>query len=390
MFIIDKPYISNFLKDTINRNHFPVLKTINAEQLGFQDGQNIIEEDRALDLLKSSDHIQLYTNSENAIGWIIKNLTFSDIPAKIALFKNKARFRKLLEPLYPQYRYKEFSLDNLEIISLADIPFPFIIKPTVGFFSFGVYKVNNLKEWIQTKANLRIELERVSNIFPKEVFSSDSFIIEQVIDGDEFAVDAYFDENGYPVILNILKHIFSSDEDVSDRIYMTSRSILEENYSRVIDFLQQIERLFQVNYFPMHVEIRIDQQGFIQPIEINPMRFGGWCTTPDLAYLAYGFNAYEFYMHKKRPNWERILESKNGEIYSLIVLDNSTGWDFSQIERFDYESVLERFEKPLELRKLDFKQHPVFGFLFIESNPEHTSELEYILKSDLREFVILK
>jgi len=389
MFIVDKPYVSDFLKDTIKRNQFPVIKTENVEEFGFKNGQNIIDEDRAIDILRSSDNIQLYTNSENALGWITKNLSFSDIPNKIGLFKNKANFRKLLEPLYPNFLYKEIGVENLEKFNPLDIIFPIIIKPTVGFFSFGVKKINNLEEWGVTVLHLREELQRVSGIFPKEVFNDTSLIIEQVIEGDEFAIDAYFDKSGDPVIINILEHVFSSEADVSDRIYMTSRSILESNYSRVLSFLKQIGRIFQVRFFPVHVEIRIDRQGYIQPIEINPMRFGGWCTTPDLAYYAYGFNAYEVYMYQKRPNWEKILAKKNSEIYSLIVLDNSTGWDPSQIAAFDYSSLLKRFEMPLELRKLDFKTHPVFGFLFAQTHPENRLELDNILRSNLREFVTL-
>jgi hypothetical protein len=389
MFIVDKPYVSDFLKDTIKRNHFPVIKTENVEEFGFKNGQNIIDEDRAIDILRSSDNIRLYTNSENALGWITKKLPFSDIPTKIGLFKNKASFRKLLEPLYPDFLYQEVSVKNLEKINPSDIIFPIIIKPTVGFFSFGVNKINNPEEWVVTVSQLQKDLKRVSGIFPKEVFNDTSFIIEQVIEGDEFAIDAYFDEGGDPVVLNILEHVFSSDADVSDRIYMTSQSILESNYSRVLSFLKQIGRIFQVRLFPVHVEIRIDREGFIQPIEINPMRFGGWCTTPDLAYYAYGFNAYELYMYQERPDWEKILAKKNSEIYSLIVLDNSTGWDPSKIVAFDYSSLLKRFEMPLELRKLDYKKHPVFGFLFAQTHPENRSELEKILRSNLREFVTL-
>ena len=39
-----------------------------------------------------------------------------------------------------------------------------------------------------------------------------------------------------------------------------------------------------------------DSKDRIFPIEINPLRFGGWCTTADLLGVAIGYNAYEYYL----------------------------------------------------------------------------------------------
>lgn len=60
-----------------------------------------------------------------------------------------------------------------------------------------------------------------------QVLDTGKFIIEENIEGEEFAVDAYFNSKEKPVILNILKHIFSSENDVSDRVYFTSKSVME-------------------------------------------------------------------------------------------------------------------------------------------------------------------
>lgn len=55
--------------------------------------------------------------------------------------------------------------------------------------------------------------------------------------------------------------------------------------------------------FPAHIEIRIDKNGNINPIEVNPLRFGGWCTTGDISWYAYGFNSYEYFLKGKKPDW---------------------------------------------------------------------------------------
>jgi len=119
--------------------------------------------------------------------------------------------------------------------------------------------------------------------------------------GEEFAVDAYFDAAGDPVILNIHKQIFSSSEDVSDRVYISSKKIIESNIDQFYVFLKEIGTLSGVRNFPVHAEIRRDRSGSVLPIEINPMRFGGWCSTADAAHLAYGFNPYVLYFSQKRP-----------------------------------------------------------------------------------------
>lgn len=120
------------------------------------------------------------------------------------------------------------------------------------------------------------------------------------------------------------------------------------------------------------------------------MRFGGWCTTADIAFLAYGFNPYLYYYEQKKPDWFQLLQGKGGKLYSVIVLDNSTGFKINEIESFDYDRLLTKFTTPLELRRIDFQQYPVFGFLFAETEEQNFSELQSILESDLREFVTLK
>ena len=116
------------------------------------------------------------------------------------------------------------------------------------------------------------------------------------------------------------------------------------------------------------------------------MRFGGWCTTADITYLAYDFNPYLYYYRQKRPDWNKIFENFGDELYSIVVLDNSTGVSTKEIDFFDYEKLLSKFEKPLELRKIDFHTYPVFGFLFTRTSRKNVGELEYILGSNLREF----
>ncbi len=387
MFFVDKPYISEFFKTTLRDNAIPVVATDMAKKLDLYSGTNLISEDDAVKMAKDLDDLIIYTTSENSIGWISKHLRFNHLPEKIALFKDKVKFRDLTQSIFPDFYFKEVFIEDLKKIRFDQLPLPFIIKPSVGFFSMGVYKVSNDAQWGDTIESILAEIDQIKDLYPEEVLNTRSFIIEQCINGDEFAVDAYYNSMGEPVILSILNHTFSSDTDVSDRVYSSSKAIIENNLEEFTDFVGKIGNLAGVKNFPVHIELRRDTDGTLLPIEVNPMRFGGWCTTADLSFLAYGFNPYLYYYQQKKPDWHEVLKGKEGKLFSIVVLDNSTGIDVEKIVSFDYEKLVSSFENPLELRKIDYKTYPVFGFLFTETREDNFIELKNILDSDLNEFI---
>jgi len=390
MIFLEKPYVSNFFKETITANSYPIVNTETAREFGFGDYPYLMDQEDVVEAFKSGAEPVLYTTSENAIGWIAENLAFTGLPQKIDLFKDKVKFRQMIKELFPDFYFKGLSRDKLAEFSLDGVPLPFIIKPSIGFFSMGVYKVSDPGEWGKILASIDQDMESQKGLYPEEVLDTSQFILEQCIEGQEFAVDAYFNAAGEPVVLNILEHVFSSAEDVSDRIYMTSRDIIKENLEDFMIFLKDLGRVSGVRNFPVHVELRKDGAGNIIPIEANPMRFGGWCTTGDIGFLAHGFNPYEYYFQQKKPDWEKIISSSPGDLFSIIVLDNSTGLTGDQIADFDYKRVLAGFENPLDLRKIDYNEYPVFGFVFARTKKENFSELDKILRSNLREFVTPK
>lgn len=389
MFFVDKPYVSDFFKKTVRDNNIPVVGTEAAQQLDLYDGTTVISEASAIEMVREIENLPIYTTSENAIGWIAKHLPFSDLPGKIDLFKDKLKFRRLTKSIFPDFYFQGVSLNELKNIQFDQLPLPFIIKPTVGFMSMGVYKVANYKEWIDTIASISAEIDQIKNLYPDSVLDTSSFIIEQCINGEEYAVDAYYNSAGEVVVLSILKHVFSSDTDVSDRVYVTSKEIVEQNLAEFTRYSGEIGHLAGVENFPVHIELRRDSDGTLLPIEVNPMRFGGWCTTADISFSAYGFNPYLYYYNQQKPNWSQLLRGKEGKLFSVVVLDNSTGIEISKIKSFDYDKLLAKFKQPLELRKIDFQQYPVFGFLFTETAADDFVELQNILDSDLREYITI-
>jgi hypothetical protein len=387
MIILDHPYVSEFLKNTAAELQIPVLKNEMAAGLNTEKKLNLLEEAEFIERIKEKSECTLYSNSENSIGWISQNLGFTGLPEKIELFKNKVKFRELLERLYPELYFKSVKFKELEEIRVEEIKKPFIIKPAVGFFSLGVHKVSTNEEWDSVLRSIKAEVEEIRKLYPAQVLDVENFIIEGNIEGEEFAVDAYFNCNGKPVVLNIFKHIFSSENDVGDRVYFTSKTVMEAYREAVEDLLKEIGKLVGLRNFPLHLELRIGEDRRVQPIELNPVRFTGWCTT-DIAYFAYRINTYRYFLEQLEPDWNEVLVDKEGKSFCLVMLNRPEDLNLKEVKAFDYEKLLSGFEKPLELRKVDHEKYGFFGYMFTETRNDNWEEIERILKSDLREYII--
>jgi len=388
MILIDKPFVSDFLINTIRDHNYKIVSTKQARELILDESLNWISEESAIAEIKKDPKKLVYTNSENSISWIFKNLQSTKLPYQIKLFKDKFRFRELIKDSFPGFFFKRVKLEEIQSLTLEGIDFPFVIKPSLGFFSIGVHIVHNLTDWNAAKKELNYK--NLQSMYPKEVLDTSTFILEGYIEGEEYAIDCYFDNEGNVVILNILHHKFSSGNDVSDRVYSTSKSIILEYKDAIEAFLKPIGNKAGLKNFPMHIEVRIDTNGNILPIEANPLRFGGWCTTGDLTWYAYGINSYEYFIANKKPNWEQVFKTRNDKIHSIILLNNNSNFKASEISHFDYEMLEQDLEKMLVLRKIDIKKYPVFGFVFSETSLDNKVELDNILMSDLSKYIRLE
>lgn len=387
MFILDEPYASDLLIRTLKKNKYPVLQNDFVRKLGGACELMVLSDERFIERFRKKPLI--YTNSENAITWINENLMFSDLIERIDMFKNKVKFRDMLSGMFPSFYYKEVLLEELETIKVKDLQFPFIIKPTVGFFSLGVYYVENESKWKEVRYQLIEETKKIKAYYPEDVLDSSGFIIEEVIEGVEYAIDGYYDAYGEPTILNVLKHDFAGVDDVSDRVYVTSVDIIEEVHEKVHRFLTSMGRLSVVTNFPFHLEIRIDTEGNMVPIEMNPMRFAGWCCT-DVSVYAYGLNTYEYFMENKKPDWEEIRRKCGSKVTAMCVIEKGSHIDDETLAGFDYDKLAGSFSNVLELRQTDYEKYGVFAFMFLGVDSEDSPELKKLLNSDLSEFLITK
>ncbi|QQK08274.1 ATP-grasp domain-containing protein [Miniphocaeibacter halophilus] len=380
MFILDPPYISEELKEYLVQSQLPVLENNTSVNIFKNQKINLVNKNEFLDILSKNN--RFYTCSENSLDWVIKNINDKNLNKYIELMKNKFLFRKTIEDEYPNFFYKEADLNKLSQINTNNLKYPFILKPKVGFFSVGVYLISNSKDWNNAIKDIMEKSKEWEKTYPKSVVNTE-FILEQYIYGEEFAIDAYFDENGKTVILNILKHDFDGISDVSDRLYFTGKSIMEKYLTDFTNWLNKINGYLNIKNFPFHAEIRINE-GKITPIEFNPLRFAGWSCT-DISYYAFGFHTFDYYLNKKTPNWNEVLKDKDNSYYTIIVMDKSGKVNPKDI--FDYEKASKDLGTILTLRKIDFYNNPIFGFIFSKINKDDKNTMKEIIRRDFNEYL---
>lgn len=381
MIILEGPYVSDHLLEYLEKEQIPVLKNQFATNACQHYHLFLLEEEAFIQSYEEKPN--LYLTSENALDWVYEKLSHSPIVSQLEWIKHKGKFRELIKGLYPDFFFETLSFENLRSYDIQKLPFPVVLKPAVGFFSVGVYVIKDETHWYQAIDQIEEQMRQKKSTFPTRVVDLQEFVIESYIEGTEYAIDAYYNQEGNPVILNIFTHRFTSKEDVSDRIYYTSKEIIETYKTPFESFLKQMNEKLQLVDFPMHVEIRVSSKEII-PIEVNPMRFAGLSCT-DMAYYAYGINTVDYYLNHKVPDFKTILREKEHKLFSLIVLDKKQP-DLSS-KQFNYEKLIGDFNKVIKLRPVDQEDLNIFGFVFVETEEGKEAELDHILYSDLMEYM---
>ncbi len=382
MIILEKPYVSDFLIETIKKNNFSVLDNETARKYFKIDELVSID-----DAKKEAEKGELfYSNSENSIDLIAKNMPDSNLNQMIKISKDKALFRKKLKPIFPDYFFLELSIEELKKFNPKTLNFPIILKPSIGFLSFGVYPIKNEAQFIETINKLECDIEKFEGIFPKNVVNTSTFIIESLIEGEEYALDAYFDNNSKATILNIFHHPFFDENDVSDRVYYTSRGIIEKYLQKFTLLLNEIAEAGNYKNFPFHLELRVTKQGEIIPIELNPMRFCGWCIT-DIANFCWGINVYEYYLKQMKPDWKNILKNASCDYFYFTMADIPSNIIKENIKEVNYGAYLKNIKTPLDIRKIDARKNPVFVIVFAKTTT--LDEIKNLLKLNMADYIIV-
>ncbi|TFE01531.1 ATP-grasp domain-containing protein [Jeotgalibacillus salarius] len=329
---------------------------------------------------------KLLTNSESCLSILDKSNRTHAHTVSSKIVKNKAAFRKLISSVNPAYYFSLVTLENLLQMDKETVPYPVVIKPNKGYSSVGVYIVKQEEEWESAVISLQADLLLTKGVYADSVIDGEEIIIEQWIDGEEYAVDCYMNEHGKPVILNVLKRIFTSEHDTSDRIYFTSSMVIEEVKDQILSYLYGLNDQLQVKNYPFHIEVRLSQHGII-PIELNPLRFAGAGTT-DLSHYAFGVNGAEAYFLDEEPQWETIMNQHDPFIYGFFCAEIPLQIKKELIQMIDHTRLKEEFSHILEYREINAANDRTFAVIFFKT--ESMTEIKRLLNIDLSQYIQLK
>lgn len=387
MIILDEPYVSDHLISWVEQSGHPVLNNPMAQTIAQNHTLNLVSEEEAKKRLNEGERI--YTNSENALTWITENVSNPALCEGINIFKDKALTRTILQSLDKDLFFKTCTSEELESLDFTELEdhLPFILKPSVGFCSMGVYPIYHKSDWDHALARIKSDTASWNELYPNSVIDTNTFLIEGFISGTEYALDAFFDEAGDAHILTVLRHDFASETDTSDRMYLTSVEIYDEVHDIFLDWLNQVNKLVKVSNFPVHVEVRLEKdadQARVHVIEFNPLRFAGLGGT-DISLHAFDFYSYGAFLENKLPSREQMVEKSKGHTFCMSLLNPPS--DLEEHATFDYQAFCERFGKVVDLVPFDPAQTGMFGFAFLEVLPGHEEEIEYLKTTDLSEFI---
>lgn len=378
MVILERPFASDLMVETLVKNNIPVLRNEMSEQR-VSNGRILSDSEFCEEYKKTG---KIYTVSENALGWIYDHIQDKRFLDGISIVKDKSAFRKICRDIYPDFFFKEVNINEMENLDTNSIVFPCVIKPSVGFLSKGVFVVHNPNEYHKAVASLQHDFAKAGNDFPEFVVGKSRFLIEEYIGGEEYAVDAYYDEHEKPVILNIFHHKFMDESDTSDRLYMTNKGLFDQYEEPFTRFLTNLNNTLHLRNFPMHIEFRYDGKKAV-PIEINPLRFTGFCLN-ELQFFISGQHPMLSFLKGRRVSKEEMWQGKENLTYAFTVLDLPSG---CEDKAFDAEKFSNDFYDVIDVRLVPDKTSGVAATVFLKTETKDILSFDRIMSLDMREYM---
>ncbi len=382
MIIVEKPFVSQPLIDWMEQTQHPVLNNDMAQELVAQGCQLALCDDEAAAARIAAGE-RTYTNSENALGWIFDHVDNQELLDAISVFKDKHETRLRLAELDPDLYYQTVTFDEVQNLDYATLPDRFVIKPSTGFGSMGVYMIESAQGLTDAKEHIAQDYKTWLERYPETVIQAGEFIIEQYIEGQEYALEVYFDEEGGVHLLNILRHDFSDDTDMSDRLYLTSPVMVEEMRDVFTSWLTEVNRILNVKNIALHPEVRVNDTG-IHVIEFNPMRFMGMGGT-DISWYAYGVRSFESFLNNTVPDWDEIYTQNKDRSFATMILNPPAKTPDTAV--FDYAALDSKLPTILSPRRFSYPETGLFGFYILDITDATPEQMDFILHSDLSEFI---
>ena len=325
---------------------------------------------------------KIYVPSESALEIVLQRSNDEKFIDAVMNLKDKHNFRKLMSKLYPDFYYQKINIDELGNLQL-DRTKKYIVKPVKGFFGTAVKEIDGSTDLKQIADEIREELAKSTRYFSESILSKDELIVEQYISGDEYAVDFYFDTEGYPQILNIYHHPFPKKSEYFHVLYYTNESFYNNLLLELNTIFIELNSYMKISNFPIHAEFKLENNKLL-PIEMNPLRYGGFGLA-DLTYHAFGINPFGAFFNSIKMDWKKIWNERQGYHYGWILGYNGTKICLEKTKP-DHKKYQNYLGKTLEYIPINYRENPVFSLAYIKD--KNLSNMMRILDTEFDEYFI--
>jgi ATP-grasp domain len=333
-------------------------------------------------VINSEDKV--YAPTESALAVILEKSKSEEFCEAVNKLKDKDFFRQLMSKLYPDFFFRKTTINELKNLQL-DRSKKYIVKPTKGFFGTAVKELKPETDIAVITNEIRQELAENTRYFSESVLSKNELIVEQFVEGEEYAVDMYFDAEGVPVILNIYHHPIPKKNEYFHLLYYTNKEIFDLFFDRLKSIFMELNKYLGITNFPIHAEFKSENDKLV-PIEMNPLRYGGYGLA-DLTYYAFGFNPFSAFFNNFKPDWEKIWQSRSEFHFGWVLGYNGTDIDVNTHTPNDVA-----FQKYLgnimHYEEIDYKENPVFSIAYFKDNDP--TFIQQLLNTEFNDFFTLQ
>ena len=325
---------------------------------------------------------KVYVPSETSLSIVMDRMQDESYVDGINKLKNKYFCREVLSSLYPDFYFAKATLSEIPTLDLKGKKV--VIKPLKGFFGTGVRIAEPNCDLTALATDMKEEVQANAKFFPESILTQDEFIIEEFITGDEYAVDMFFDEAGKPQIMNIYLHPEPAIAEYFHLMYYTNKEIFDNYFRTFINFFNELNKIMKLKSFPIHAEFKL-QDGVMVPIELNPMRYGGFGLS-DLTFNSFQLQPITAYFDNTPAKWSDIWDSRKANNYAWILGYNGKDIDVNEKlpDHPKFNNFLKANSSLIDYVKLDHKTNPVFALAYIHNTD--LDRLKELLTTEFNEF----
>ncbi len=295
----------------------------------------------------------------------------------VGILKDKVAFRDVLRPMFPDLEFNSVATDQLTTLTL-DPERTYVLKPALGVFGAGVRTVRGDVDLASLQDEMVAEMRRNAAVLSATALSADRLIVEQYIEGDEYAVDAFFDSSGTPVITGAYHHPMPVNPSYLHMIYRTGADVFERVESQARQFFEGLNEVLQITNLAVHSEFRLDGDTLV-PIEINSMRFGGM-GLGNMAYHTLGIDPYEHFIDDTTPDWSVLAHDPRSIVFFIAY--NGATVDVRS-HRPDWSALRARFTDIVLEVPFDHRTQLAFGVLYAREPADRVEQLLALEFDDL-------